>query len=79
MLYEVITHHAHLASCLAENRIDEEVIGVIFDGIGYGEDGHIWGGEFLIGDCAGYRRAGHFDYLPMPGGDAATRESYNFV
>ncbi len=67
-------HHAHLASCLAEHGVEEEAIGVIFDGLGYGSDGRIWGGEFLIGNLAGFRRAGHFRYLPMPGGDAATRE-----
>ncbi len=67
-------HHAHLASCLAENGVRGEAIGVIFDGLGYGADGHIWGGEFLVGGFAGYRRAGHFAYVPMPGGDAATRE-----
>ena len=67
-------HHAHLASCLAEHGVEEEAIGVIFDGLGYGADGRIWGGEFLIGNAVGYRRAGHFAYLAMPGGDAATRE-----
>ncbi len=67
-------HHAHLVSCLAENGVEEETLGVIFDGTGYGDDGTIWGGEFLIGNAAGYRRAGHFAYLPLPGGDAAIRE-----
>ncbi|NLC69868.1 MAG: carbamoyltransferase HypF [Desulfuromonadaceae bacterium] len=72
-------HHAHLASCLAENGVEEEVIGVIFDGIGYGEDGCIWGGEFLVGNARGYRRAGHFRYAPMPGGDAATKEPFRMA
>ncbi|WP_027716221.1 carbamoyltransferase HypF [Desulfuromonas sp. TF] len=72
-------HHAHLASCLAEHGAEGEAIGVIFDGIGYGDDGHIWGGEFLMGDCAGYRRAGHFAYVPMPGGDAATKEPWRMA
>jgi len=67
-------HHAHLAACLAENGVEEETIGVIFDGLGYGADGLIWGGEFLVGNAEGYRRVGHFAYVPMPGGDAATRE-----
>ncbi len=72
-------HHAHLASCLAENGRDEQAIGVIFDGIGYGSDGRIWGGEFLVGDFSGFRRAGHFAYLPLPGGDAATREPWRMA
>jgi hydrogenase maturation protein HypF len=72
-------HHAHLASCLAEHGVEGEAIGVIFDGIGYGDDGSIWGGEFLVGDFCGFRRVGHFAYLPMPGGDAATREPYRMA
>ncbi len=72
-------HHAHLASCLAENGVEDEVIGVIFDGIGFGADGHIWGGEFLVGGFSGYRRVGHFQYLPMPGGDAATKEPFRMA
>ncbi|MEJ2700208.1 MAG: carbamoyltransferase HypF, partial [Desulfuromonadales bacterium] len=72
-------HHAHLASCLAENGVEGKTIGVIFDGIGYGADGRIWGGEFLAGDFLGYRRLGHFAYVPMPGGDAATREPYRMA
>lgn len=72
-------HHAHLASCLAEHGEQGPVIGVIFDGIGYGPDGHIWGGEFLVGDLAGYRRAGHFRYQPMPGGDLATRQPWRMA
>jgi hydrogenase maturation protein HypF len=67
-------HHAHLASCLAEHGLTGEALGLIFDGIGYGADGCIWGGEFLAGGYGGYRRLGHFRYVPMPGGDAATRE-----
>jgi hydrogenase maturation protein HypF len=72
-------HHAHLVSCLAEHGTEGEAIGVVFDGIGYGDDGHIWGGEFLVGDFAGYRRAGHFAYVPMPGGDAATKEPWRMA
>lgn len=72
-------HHAHLASCMAEHNVTEPCIGVIFDGVGYGEDGHIWGGEFLLGDFRGYRRLGHFAYLPMPGGDAASREPWRMA
>ena len=72
-LNEVQHHHAHLASCLADNGYfdDPPVIGVIFDGTGFGTDGNIWGGEFLIGNAISYDRAYHLDYMPLPGGDHA--------
>lgn len=71
-------HHAHIASCLAENSDpgSEPVIGLAFDGIGYGDDGAIWGGEVLIADYQGYQRVGHLDYFPLPGGDLAVREPW---
>jgi hydrogenase maturation protein HypF len=69
-------HHAHIASCMAENRLDEKVIGVAFDGTGYGTDGNIWGSEFLICDLNDFRRVSHFEYLPMPGGDRAAEEPW---
>jgi hydrogenase maturation protein HypF len=69
-------HHAHVAACLAENGLREAVIGVVFDGIGYGDDGHIWGAEFLAADLGGYRRRGHLKYIPLPGGDAASRQPW---
>jgi hydrogenase maturation protein HypF len=72
-------HHAHMASCMAENRLEGEVIGVIFDGAGYGPDGGIWGGEFLLGSYGYCRRRGHFRDVPMPGGDAASREPYRMA
>jgi len=72
-------HHAHMASCMAENHLEGEVIGVILDGTGYGEDGAIWGGEFLLGGYDGYRRCGHFNYLRLPGGDAAVKEPYRMA
>ncbi|GAF92627.1 unnamed protein product, partial [marine sediment metagenome] len=75
-------HHAHIAACLADNGWspdDGPVIGVAWDGTGYGSDGHIWGGEFLVADYHGFRRAGHLEYLPMPGGEAAIRNPYRLA
>jgi hydrogenase maturation protein HypF len=69
-------HYAHIGSVMAENSIREKVIGVAFDGNGYGEDGSLWGGEFLLGDVFGYKRAGHIKYAPLPGGDMAAREPW---
>ncbi|PWH13175.1 MAG: carbamoyltransferase HypF [Anaerolineae bacterium] len=68
-------HHAHIAALMAERGLDgsHPVIGVSFDGTGYGTDGQIWGGEFLIADYARFERAAHLEYFPLPGGDAATR------
>ena len=68
-------HHAHIGTLMAEHGMDgsEKVIGVAFDGTGYGDDGNIWGGEFLIADYAGYERAAHLPYFPLAGGDAATK------
>jgi hydrogenase maturation protein HypF len=69
-------HHAHIAACMAENAVDpsQTVIGVAFDGTGFGEDGAIWGGEFLLSTYQGYQRAAHLVYMPLPGGDAAVRK-----
>ncbi len=78
-LVAVQHHHAHLASCLVDNGQTGPAIGVIFDGIGYGSDGHIWGGEFLVGDLYDFDRIAHLKYLPMPGGDAATREPWRMA
>jgi hydrogenase maturation protein HypF len=72
-------HHAHVVSCLAENGVDEEVIGVAFDGSGYGTDGCIWGGEFLLADYRRFRRLGHLKYVPLPGGEAAIRRPYRMA
>ena len=71
-------HHAHIAACMAENQLepDAQVIGVSFDGTGYGEDGAIWGGEFLLAGYASYQRLAHLAYLPLPGGDKAIREPW---
>jgi hydrogenase maturation protein HypF len=72
-------HHAHIASCLADNGMDRKVIGVAWDGSGYGADGRVWGGEFLVADLVGFERVGHFDYVPLPGGDAAVREPWRMA
>src|SRR5262245_36795217 len=72
-------HHAHIASCLADNGLDRPVIGVAWDGSGYGSDGHVWGGEFLVADLSSFERVGHFDYVPLPGGDAAVREPWRMA
>ncbi len=66
-------HHAHIASCMAENKLDGEVIGVALDGTGYGTDGCIWGGEFMVADYEGFQRAAHLSYVPIPGGEAAIK------
>jgi hydrogenase maturation protein HypF len=75
-LLAVQHHHAHLASCLAENMLDEPVIGVTLDGSGYGTDGTIWGGEFLVGNYRQVRRAAHLRPVGLPGGDQAVREPW---
>lgn len=72
-------HHAHLASCLAENAVapdDDATLGVILDGLGLGTDGSIWGGEFLVGGYRGFERAGHFLPVALPGGAQAMREPW---
>ncbi len=69
-------HHAHIASCMAENHLRDSVIGVAFDGTGYGTDGKIWGGEFLVADFSGFERRAHLRYIPLPGGDAAVRHPW---
>jgi hydrogenase maturation protein HypF len=73
-LVEVQHHHAHLASCLAENEVEGPALGICWDGTGYGPDGSLWGSEFLIGDYAGCERAAHFLPLALPGGEKAIRE-----
>ncbi|MCL0102867.1 carbamoyltransferase HypF, partial [Dehalococcoidia bacterium] len=78
-LVPVQHHHAHVVSCLVENGAAEPVIGVAFDGTGYGTDGTIWGGEFLIADWSGFERMGHLEYVPMPGGAAAIKKPYRMA
>ena len=72
-------HHAHIASCLADNGEAGPVIGVAFDGTGFGTDGTIWGGEFLLADLADAERAGHLAGVPMPGGAAAIRQPWRMA
>ncbi len=78
-LVPVQHHHAHIASCLAENKVTGPVIGVALDGTGYGSDGTIWGGEFLLADLSSFRRAGHLEYVPLPGGVAAIKKPYRMA
>ena len=72
-LVEVQHHHAHIAAVMAENDLDEAVIGVAFDGTGYGADGCIWGGEVLLANRSDYERFANFAYVPMPGGAACIK------
>jgi hydrogenase maturation protein HypF len=73
-------HHAHIAACMADNHLtNRKVIGLSFDGTGYGLDGKIWGGEILIASYDEFERAAHLQYLPLPGGDAATRNPWRIA
>lgn len=73
-LVEIQHHHAHMASAMAENRLQQEVLGLICDGAGWGSDGAIWGGEVLRGDYSSFQRLGHLTYVPLPGGDQSSRK-----
>lgn len=77
--FPVQHHHAHIVSCMVENEVDEPVIGVALDGIGYGIDGKIWGCEFMIAEYHSFTRIGHLKYIPMPGADMATIEPYRMA
>jgi hydrogenase maturation protein HypF len=72
-------HHAHVASCLADNGEQGPAIGIAFDGLGYGTDGTMWGGEFLVADLLGFERVGSFEAVPMPGGTAAIRQPWRMA
>lgn len=78
-LYRVQHHEAHIASALIDNSLTGNVIGLAFDGTGLGYDGNIWGGEFFAGNARRLRRAAHFDYIPMPGGDKAVTEPWRMA
>jgi hydrogenase maturation protein HypF len=79
LVHPVQHHHAHIAACMAENSVGGPVIGVTLDGTGYGTDGRIWGGEFLIADFSGFTRAFHLEYLPLPGGEAAIHKPWRIA
>ncbi|MFW6369836.1 MAG: carbamoyltransferase HypF [Bacteroidota bacterium] len=70
---EVQHHHAHIASCMAEHDLQEPVIGVCFDGTGLGDDGHLWGGEFMVANYEAYTRFAHLNYMTLPGGEASIK------
>jgi len=72
-------HHAHIASCMAEHGLEGPVIGVAFDGLGYGGDGTIWGGEFLVATLSRYERRAHLRTVPLAGGDRAVREPWRMA
>ena len=72
-------HHAHIAACLAEHGSAEPVIGIAFDGLGFGDDGTFWGGEILVADLVASRRVGHFAPVALPGGAAAIREPWRMA
>jgi hydrogenase maturation protein HypF len=79
VLYKVQHHEAHIASVITDNAIKGDVVGVAFDGTGFGSDGNIWGGEFFAGNPKSFKREAHFEYMPMPGGEAAIKEPWRMA
>jgi len=78
-LHKIQHHYAHIASCMAENNLTDEVIGVAFDGTGLGDDGNIWGGEFMVADFQNYKRVGHLKYQSMPGGEQVIHQPWRMA
>ncbi len=78
-LMRIQHHEAHVASCTADNRVNFGVIGVAFDGTGYGPDGNIWGGEFFVSLGNGFERVAHLDYVAMPGSEMAIKEPWRMA
>lgn len=78
-LFKVQHHKAHIASVLAEHEENNPVIGLAFDGTGYGEDGNVWGGEFFVGSIADLVRQAHFKYFPLPGGEKTAAEPWRLA
>ncbi len=72
-------HHAHVAACMVDNATSATVIGVAFDGLGYGPDGTVWGGEFLVADLTAFERVGCLEPIALPGGDAVMREPWRMA
>jgi hydrogenase maturation protein HypF len=72
-------HHAHVAACLADNGEEGPAIGVALDGLGFGVDATLWGGEFLIADLSSFERAGHLEAVPLPGGTTAIRQPWRMA
>ena len=72
-------HHAHIAGCMADNSVEGEVIGVAMDGLGFGTDGKLWGGEFFVADFKHAERIAHLDYVPLPGAAKAIREPWRLA
>jgi hydrogenase maturation protein HypF len=78
-ILKVQHHHAHIAACMLDNNIDEKVVGISFDGTGYGLDGNSWGSEFMICDRRDFERRYHLKYVPVPGGDIAAKETWRMA
>ncbi|MCK5520291.1 MAG: carbamoyltransferase HypF, partial [Candidatus Marinimicrobia bacterium] len=78
-IYRIQHHHAHMAACMAENKIDKDVIAIILDGTGLGFDGKIWGGEIFSGNFTHLKREASLQLMPLPGGDAAVKEPWKMA